>query len=138
MPETGLCGDNCNHCPRYLATQSGDEARLREVAAMWQMIGWHEHLENPGALACNGCSTVHTCGLGIRECVLSHGIDSCGRCPDFPCEKLLTILDDNLEEAITCRKNLSREDFDLFQRAFFSKQERLERIHNEYFRRPSE
>ncbi len=39
MLNLGLCGDDCNYCPRYLATQSGDEERLKEVAVMWQMIG---------------------------------------------------------------------------------------------------
>jgi len=63
MLKIGCCGDDCKICPRYLATQSGDEKRPREAAI--------------------------------------------------------------------CEKELSAEDNELFQKAFFSKKERLDKIQKE-------
>ena len=128
MLKIGLCGDDCNYCPKYLATQSNDEARLKEVAAMWRMIGWVNPTDSPGDMTCHGCDIVSICGLGIKECVLEKGVENCGKCPDYPCEKMLEIFENNKREADICRKNLSAEDFEIFQKAFFSKKERLDNI----------
>ena len=128
----GYCGDDCNCCPRYLATQSGNEERLKEVSAIQQIIGWRDHLESPDDITCHGCNTVDKCGLGIKECVLEKGVDSCGKCPDYPCEKLLLILRNNKKEVNVCKNSLSKEDFELFKQAFFYKKERLDKINKEY------
>jgi hypothetical protein len=128
MPKTGYCGDDCNYCPRYLATQSGDEKRLKEVAVIWRMIGWRNTDELPEKIACHGCATVKICGLGIKDCVIEKGIDGCGKCGEYPCDKLLKIFENNKKEAIICREKLSKADYDLFQKAFFTKKERLDRI----------
>ena len=128
MLKPGYCGDNCNYCPRYLATQSGDEELLKEVAVMWRMIGWRNTIEPPKKIACHGCATVKICGLGIKDCVIEKGIDSCGKCLEYPCEKLIKIFESNKKEAVICREKLSEADYDLFQKAFFTKKERLDRI----------
>ncbi len=132
MLKLGYCGDDCNYCPRYLATQSGDEERLKEVAAMWQIVGWRDKAELPEKLTCHGCATVKVCGLGIKECVIEKGIDSCGKCTEYPCGKLIRIFNNNEKEADICKAKLSQEDYELFQRAFFSKKERLDRIQQNY------
>jgi len=124
----GFCGDDCNYCPKYLATQSGDEERLKEVAVMWQMIGWPNPSDSPGDMTCHGCTTVNICGLGIRECVMEKGVENCGKCPDYPCERLSEIFENNEREAGICKANLREKDYKLFQQAFFSKKERLDKI----------
>jgi hypothetical protein len=124
----GYCGDDCNYCPRYLATQSGDEERFAEVAAMWRIVGWRDTEELPEKLACHGCASVKICGLGIRECVIAKGIDTCGECTDYSCQKLREIFANNEKEAAICKEKLSKEDYKLFQLAFFSKKERLDEI----------
>jgi len=96
---------------------------------MWLMIGWRDTAEPPGKLSCYGCASVKTCGLGIKECVIEKGIDSCGKCTDYPCEKLIEIFNNNEKEANICKEKLSKEDYELFRRAFFSKKDRLDRIH---------
>jgi hypothetical protein len=130
--KTGYCGDDCNYCPRYLATQGGNEERFAEVATMWRLTGWRDTEEPPEKLACHGCASVKICGLGIRECAISKGIDTCGECKDYPCEKLRDIFRNNEKEAVICKDNFSKEDYILFQRAFFSKEKRLDEINRDF------
>ena len=130
--KTGYCGDDCNYCPRYLATQSGNKERFAEVAAMWRIIGWRDTEEPPDKLACHGCTSVKICGLGIRECVIAKGIDNCGECAEYPCEKLRDIFRNNRKEAAICKNIFSKEDYILFQRAFFSKKKRLDEINRDF------
>jgi len=132
MIKIGCCGDDCNYCPRYLATQSGDEKRFRELAAMWQIVGWRDTVEHPDKLICYGCASLEICELGIRECVIKKGLDSCGKCTDYPCEKLLNIFKNNVREASICKEQFSKENYVLFQKAFFSKKERLDKINREF------
>jgi hypothetical protein len=132
----GFCGDDCNYCPRYLATQSGSEERFKKVAAIWRMVGWRDTEEPPEKLACHGCASVKICGLGIRECVIAKGIDNCGECTDYPCEKLRDIFKNNEKEAAICKGNFSKEDYEIFQRAFFSKKERLDKINRAFLANP--
>ena len=133
MPEIGYCGDDCNLCPRYRATQSGDTERLKEIAAIWQMLGWRHTQEPPEKYLCHGCETIGVCGLGVKDCAVAKGIDSCGKCADYPCKKLEKTFENNKLEAISCRQTLSKEDFNLFQKAFFTKKERLDEIHRKTF-----
>ncbi len=132
MIQLGFCGDDCNYCPRYLATRSGDQDRLKEVAAIWRDIGWRDTLEPPEKIVCHGCATIEKCGFGIKDCVINKGVESCGKCGEYPCARLLGIFENNQKEAIICKDKLSTEYYGLFQRAFFSKKERLYRIHNKF------
>lgn len=133
MLEIGCCGDDCNYCPRYLAAESGDEARLREVAAIWQIVGWSDTLETPGKMACHGCATLEECMLGIRHCAIEKGVENCGKCREYPCERMLKIFENIEKKADFCRGKLSAEDYALFQRAFFSKKKRLDKIHEDAY-----
>lgn len=112
----GFCGDDCNCCPRYLATQNGNEERLKEVATIWQMIGWRDSVSSPEDMLCQNCTSVKICGLGIKECVIEKGVDNCGKCPDYPCERLPKIFKDNQKEALICKESLLEEDCDLFKK----------------------
>ena len=132
MVKSGYCGDDCNYCPRYLATVSGDEKRLEEVAVLWQMIGWRNGPTPPEEMICHGCETVKQCGFGIRECAIEKGIENCGKCRDYPCEKLSKIFENNEKEAVFCQKNFPEKDFKLFEKAFFSKKERLDKTYQEF------
>lgn len=121
MINIGLCGDDCNYCPRYLVTTSGNEERLKEVARMWQIVGWRDTAESPEKLTCYGCASLEICKLSIKECAMEKGIESCGKCDEYPCEKLLEIFRNNEKEAVICQEQLSEIDCELFQRAFFLK-----------------
>ena len=132
MPGLGFCGDDCNYCPRYIATRSGDVERLKEVAALWKIIGWRDTIVSPEEMTCRGCSSVNRCTLGIRECALEKGIENCGKCNDYPCEKILKIFKENNLLADNCKELLSEKDNECFQKAFFDKKERLDRIYKEF------
>jgi len=35
----GYCGNVCDYCPRYIASQSGDKDKLTKVAILWHKAG---------------------------------------------------------------------------------------------------
>ncbi len=133
MLKIGCCGDDCNICPRYIATRSGDEKRLDEVAALWKAVGWWKRKESTKELTCHGCASVSYCNLGIKDCVLEKHIENCGQCPQYPCARLLDIFRNNEKEAEICQTRFSPDDYQIFNEAFFSKKERLDKINEEYF-----
>ena len=132
MLKMGYCGDDCNQCPRYLATQSDDEEQFRKVAELWRIVGWRITDEPPENLTCHGCDSLDICELGMRDCAMAKGLDSCGKCADYPCEKMKDIFKNNQREAAICREKFSKEDCETFQRAFFNKKERLDKIHKNF------
>ena len=132
MTGLGFCGDDCNYCPRYIATRSGDVEQLKEVAALWKIIGWQDTIVSPEEMACHGCSSVNQCTLGIKECAIGKGVDNCGKCNDYPCEKILKIFKENNLLADNCKELLSKKDNKFFQKAFFNKKERLDSINKEF------
>ncbi len=134
MLKLAYCGDDCNYCPRYLATQSGDKALLKAVADVWQTLGWRAPGEDLDKFACHGCATIERCGLGIRQCVVDKGLNNCGECPGYPCDRLTAIFSDNEKTDWTYRKIMSMDDYPLFRKAFFQKKDRLDKIHREFFR----
>jgi hypothetical protein len=132
MLKIGFCGDDCNYCPRYLATEKGDAEQFKKVAAMWRTVGWRITDEPPEKLACRGCASLEIYELGIRDCAVTKGIDSCGNCVEYLCEKLVSIFENNKKQAAVCREKFSKEDCELFQRAFFDKKKRLDEINREF------
>jgi hypothetical protein len=132
MLKLAPCGDDCNFCPRYLATQSGDEEQLKEASLLWQIVGWRDVDAPLEDMKCNGCATLETCPLGFIECVRERNIDNCGECPDYACERMEKIFENNIKEAVICREKFTEKDYDLFRRAFWDKKERLDEIHREY------
>ncbi|MGD1118483.1 MAG: GNAT family N-acetyltransferase [Dehalococcoidales bacterium] len=132
MLNLGYCGDDCNSCPRYAANLKGSEKRLKEVMAMWQIVGWESKDLPADKFVCLGCESVKTCGLGVKECLAEKGTDSCGKCDEYPCEKMRHTFENNKKEAALCREKFSRADYELFEKAFFSKQARLDKINRAY------
>ena len=127
--DIACCGNDCSLCLRYLATEHESQEWLDQVAYIWKMIGWGKDLESAGGIACHGCASVESCSLGIRECVKEKGLENCGKCDEYPCDKLTAVFEKNKREDWICRKILADEEFSLFRRAFFSKQKRLDEIH---------
>ena len=128
MLRIGCCGDACEICPRYTATQSGVEKQLREIAALWKIVGWWGDKESPKELTCHGCASLSHCDLGVRDCVLEKNIENCGECLEYACARLLNICKNNEKEAAICKAQFSAKDYQIFQKAFFSKMDRLDKI----------
>ena len=128
MLKLAFCGDDCNFCPRYIATQSGSEERLREAALLWKQAGWRDAISPPAEMVCYGCEQAERCTYNIRECALKRQVNNCGECKDYPCEKVLKAFERTDTYAKKCKEILSPKDYECLQKAFFSKRENLDKV----------
>jgi hypothetical protein len=126
MLKLAFCGNDCNLCPRYIATQSSNVERLKEIAEIWKIAGWRDVVVSPEEMVCHGCSSIDWCRYGIRECALEKRVDNCGTCGDYPCEKVLTAFEMSELYAKNLQERLSKDNYELFRKAFSSKKENLE------------
>jgi hypothetical protein len=120
------CGNDCESCPRYIATKSGEESRLRDVAVLWKSVGWRAEVVSPEEIACNGCESIDWCRYGVRGCAQEHGVNNCGQCREYPCETVVEMLAHTRAYIDICRQNCTPEDFAVLEKAFFSKKDNLE------------
>ena len=126
MVSKPACGNDCQSCPRYTATQSNEPSRLRDVAVLWKSVGWRAQVVKPEEIACGGCHSVEWCRHGIRECALEHGVKSCGQCRGYPCEKVKEMPERTEVDLEICRRICTPEDFAVLEKAFFRKRENME------------
>ena len=134
MIKLAYCGDDCNLCPRYIATQSDSVEKLKEVAALWKKAGWRENILPPEEMVCDGCRTVKWCRYDdIRKCANEKGIDNCGKCRNYPCEKMEKLFTQTASYAKLCKKNCLEQEYELLHKAFFSKKQKLYKVHKQNF-----
>lgn len=86
------CGLDCLQCGALIATQTNDDAKRAEVAALWS--------EEFGAdiaakdINCDGCISEggifyqHCEVCEIRNCGVAKGILNCAHCDEYPCTRL--------------------------------------------------
>ena len=130
----GACGDDCTDCPRFLATASGDPAALESVRDLWVRIGLREPGFPAGGLACRGCGDTSLCAWpGVRDCASSRGLPNCGRCGDYPCGSIDSVIraTSDLSAKLDCL--CSREEAGTISRAFLSKRGNLDQEHSMAF-----
>lgn len=127
MPKLACCGNDCGCCPRYTAAQSGDIQGLKKAAEIWWQVGWREALAAPEEMACSGCATVEWCRYGIKDCAQRLGVVNCGQCPHYPCPRLEEALARSAAYAARCQEICSPRQYAVLAKAFFNKQENLER-----------
>jgi hypothetical protein len=134
MLKIGVCGDNCNVCPRYLATQSGDVEHLKKLQ-LWHKVGYRDKIVPPEEIICHGCSSTWCDGAylrDLRECISEKGVENCGRCENYPCEKVLKVFEQTESFAKACKEKCSKEEYECLQKAFFSKKENLDKSNIEW------
>ncbi len=132
MLELAYCGDDCNLCPRYIATQSNSVEKLKEVAVLWEKVGWRQNNVPPEEMVCYGCVTVKKCIYDdIRKCAKEKGIANCGFCPDYPCGKIETVFSQTETYAKLCKKICSKEEYECLRKAFFSKKQKLDKVNKQ-------
>jgi len=86
------CGLVCTECPAFLATQSDDDAKRKEIAEQWTQK--YNHDFKPEDINCDGCLAdtgrvvgyVNVCE--IRKCGQEKGVENCAYCNDYGCKKL--------------------------------------------------
>lgn len=132
MLNLGFYGNDCNYCPRYIATQSGNVERLKEVAVMWKRVGWRDTILSPEEMVCYGCSSVSWCRRDIQKCALEKGVDNCGKCKNYPCDKVLKAFEQAESYAKICKERCSKELYERLQKAFFSRKENMDRVNKEW------
>jgi hypothetical protein len=126
----GICGDNCQFCPRYVATNGGRPEELENVKELWVRLGLRDPDFPAQDLACDGCKRENRCAYSeLRACANERAIDNCGLCHDYPCGLIQAAFEksENLRDhaAIVCRPK----EMDTLHKAFFSKKQNLDQIH---------
>ncbi len=87
-----ICGITCTECRAYLATQSDDDAARAKTAEEWSKA-YNSEIK-PEHINCDGCvpdtgRKIHHCTeCEIRACGLAKGVENCGHCADYACDKL--------------------------------------------------
>lgn len=117
-----LCGDDCAQCPRYNARS---EEELARVAELWYRVGWRDTILSAEEMRCDGCHEGKKCTYGLVDCTREHGVDRCGKCAEFPCEKISGMLERSREYQNRCLKVCSEEEYMALERSFFRKEENL-------------
>ena len=118
----GLCGDDCNICPRYTA-QTNEE--LQSVAELFYRVGYADIVVSPEVIKCMGCSGDKLCEYGLLDCLNEHNIQKCNQCSDFPCDKIDSMLKKSKLYEQRCRKFCSDSEFLILKKAFFEKEANL-------------
>lgn len=121
----GFCGDVCELCPRYTATQSGNPERLDTVAGLYRRLGWRDESVTPVELRCLGCTENPSCALGVRDCAQERKVDHCGICGDYPCGRIDRAFELSARYEALCRERSSTEEYAVLKKAFFEKKENL-------------
>ncbi len=123
-----FCGDNCEACPRYVATLTNNEEKLKEIALLKKKVGWSYDLENLEKMKCQGCQDIQKCEYAVKECCVEKKIENCGLCVDYPCERInkaFMITETNQEKF---KNILTEQEYKVFQKAYFCKRENLDKI----------
>ncbi len=131
----GYCGDVCDYCPLYVATQSGSKERLQEAAVLWHKAGARPTVCPPEEMICHGCSRDKACQYGIAQCASGKGLQHCGECSEYPCAVLASRFDVIPKLSEEWKSACTKEEYDLVQKAFFLKKENLDRARQHLFRK---
>lgn len=98
------CGDVCNHCPRFLPKT---DEELRRTAELWYQIGYRDKIVSNSEISCTGCTTNNNCTYKIIQCVTDRGIENCGLCEKYPCEKINKVFIKTMSFEPNCKKYCS-------------------------------
>ena len=128
----GVCGDNCSHCPRYVATQKGSPNELEKVGELWVRLGLRDPAFPAQDLACLGCKPENKCAYPeLRACAYEKRIDNCGMCDDYPCNLINAASEKSEKLRSHATYICTPEEMTVLDKAFFSKRRNLEQIHDE-------
>ncbi len=130
----GYCGDVCNYCPRYIATQSGERDKLNKVAILWHKGGARDKVLTSEEIKCHGCAPDKACPFGVAECASEKKLNHCGECSTYPCPILKARFDLIPELSQKWKKVCTEEEYNLVYKAFLEKKENLDKARELYLR----
>ena len=119
----GFCGYRCDLCPVHKSNYKNiDKKKIRD--------GWAKYFNYNTEIVgkCEGCLNDGNPKCEVKPCAKEKGIEHCGRCPDFGCNKLksvMNVVENNIKD-LSC---VSEEDYNLFIKPYLAK-ERLLKIRN--------
>lgn len=133
MNMIGICGDNCACCPRYIATQNGKKTELEKVKELWVRLGLRDHDFPVKDMTCHGCLPENKCAYAeLRTCVSVKALKNCGSCDEYPCKLINSAFDKSEKLKSHAKKVCTQEEMDMLHKAFFSKKQYFDRIHQKH------
>lgn len=133
MNMIGKCGDNCSCCPRYIATQNGRKIELEKVKELWVRLGLSDQDFSFENMVCYGCRPEIKCAYeDLYKCVSAKSLENCGLCNEYPCQLINSALDKSEKLKSHASKVCTKEEMDMLNKAFFSKKEYFDHIHQNY------
>jgi hypothetical protein len=120
------CGNDCQSCPRYIATQTGNPEELEMAAELWFRCGWKDKLPKIKDIACKGCRSNSICRYHIIECVTEKKIKNCGFCIEYPCEKINQAFENSDKYERTIEEVCTTSELIKLKKAFFNKKKNIE------------
>jgi hypothetical protein len=86
------CGLACSDCIAFIATHENDDAKRKEVSAIWTKE--YGRVFKPEEINCDGCvkdgKHFGYCNIcEIRKCGTSKGVTNCAHCDSYGCEKIM-------------------------------------------------
>lgn len=120
-PIVGKCGYRCDLCLAFEANlkDEADKQRMSDALAKYYNCTVPPEQIRP----CKGCQETREApdaDCQVYPCVAAKGLDNCGQCPDFGCEKLKTRMD-AVEECLKQHQDVQRADYDQFFRPYLSR-----------------
>ena len=133
MNMIGICGDNCAYCPRYTATQNGRKIEMEKVKELWVRLGLRDHDFPAKEMACHGCIPGNNCAYSdLCTCVIARAHKNCGFCDEYPCNLLNRVFDKSEKLKSLAATVCTQEEMDMLYKAFFSKKEYFDGIHQKH------
>lgn len=87
-----VCGLICTECPAYVAKKKNDSNLRKKTAEEWSKM-FNANIK-PKDINCDGCVSgslilfAHCNECKMRLCAMSRKAENCGKCADYPCEKI--------------------------------------------------
>ena len=122
------CGYRCDLCPAFETNLKDDADKQRMRDALAKYYGFEMPAED--IKPCQGCQCADTApdaSCPVFPCASERGMETCGHCPDFGCNKLKERMD-VVEECLKKHPDIPQEDYEAFFKPYLSRQV-LENIH---------
>ena len=133
MAKIGKCGDDCEYCPRYTATQNNNAAELNRVKDLYVKLGLRDPDFPAEEMVCRGCQPENKCAYPeLAACLDSKAMDNCGCCPSYPCSLIVRVFDKSDQFKYMAEKICTKEEMHRLNNAFFSKREYFNKIHQNF------
>ena len=121
MKKLAYCGDRCDLCPRFRATQSDSPEDWKQARDIIAKVGWASPSCRPGGMGCGGCEDILNCEYGVKECCIERAIPNCGHCPEYPCARIEKVFRTTESREKQFQKFLTPEEYALLEKAFMEK-----------------